>query len=447
VPVKGRGAYEFYGDGLNTKVSENNVILYTDNAEVQTNALYNDTGKEVRLNCQTRNASVTRTSSLDLPLSSPELTPMSVPSGYLGALIFAEHADYTDHDSLRTVMYGTNNTSDPTYGTKGFIGHNLTATWSVFAVSSYGGEGLDSPELKNITDDMFKHGFEITPHSLSARVNYGIPDREMTKTYLPWYTENYSCRNWVDHGLGSGARNSQLKSEGWNATSPFYIMDLFQQYNMPYAWAFIDVKLYDERGININTSKVRSVGLPVDIVWQNTNLALNNSTPLYQWTSCFIGRDKDGNEQALTYYNNSTIDDMLSTYGVSIWHDYWANSSSSSGYYFDKNTHQINTTFDGLLSNISAQKQAGKLWNPTVSEYIDYWIAASNVEVRCTGVNTYTVVNHNSDTVNGFSMRVKGAYTPKLDGVPLNPNTNEGDTIFWMDLPTGTHTVTLEARR
>jgi hypothetical protein len=139
---------------------------------------------------------------------------------------------------------------------------------------------------------------------------------------------------------------------------------------------------------------------------------------------------------------------MLSTYGVSIWHDYWANSSSSSGYYFYKANQTINETFDSLLSNISAQKQDGKLWNPTVSQYIDYWIAASNVEVRCTGVNTYTVVNHNSDTVKGFSMRVQGDYTPKLDGVNLSTKTNEVnnrvDTIFWMDLPTGTHTITLE---
>ena len=105
----------------------------------------------------------------------------------------------------------------------------------------------------------------------------------------------------------------------------------------------------------------------------------------------------------------------------------------------------INANFDSLLTNISAQKQAGKLWNPTVSQYIDYWTAARNVEVRCTGVNTYTVVNHNPGTVNGFSMRVKGSYIPKLDGVTLSTKTNGVDTIFWMNLPTGTHTITLEA--
>jgi hypothetical protein len=446
VPVNGGRAYEFYGDGLNT-VNRKNVTLYTDNAEEQTNLLIvpntsgdSTTGKEIRLNYQTRNASVTRSSLLDLPLSSPQLTPMPVPSGYLGALIFAEHADYTDHDSLQTVIYGTNNTSNPTYGKKGFIGHNLTATWSVFAVSSYGGEGLDSPELKSVVDDMYTHGFEITPHSLGAS-GEDYPNRAMAETYLPWYVTNYSCRNWIDHGLGNGKRNIGLRSCGWDPTSPHYIMDLFQQYNVPYAWAYIDVPIDEE----ISTSKINSVGLPADIVWQNTNLALNNSTSLYQWKSCFSGKGS-----ALTYYTSDTIDDMLSTYGVSIWHDHWPDNSSLPGeepynYYYDKTSHTINETFDGLLSNISAQKQAGKLWNPTVSKYIDYWIAASNVEVRCTGANTYTVVNHNPGTVKGFSMRVEGAYSPKLDGVALDTKTNGVDTIFWMDLSTGTHTITLEA--
>ena len=435
VSVNGGSAYEFYGEGLNT-INGNNVMLYTDNAEVQCNVLYNETGKEVYSYYQTRDAGVTRTSSLDFPLSSPQLTPMPVPSGYLGALIFAEHADYTDHDSLRTVMYGTNNTTSPVYGKKGFIGHNLTGTWSVFAVSSYGGEGLDSPALKSVTDEMYDHGFEITPHSFTSRVNEGLPDRSMAETYLPWYATNYSCRNWIDHGLASGARNSQLKSLGWDPASEYYIMDLFQQYDMPYAWAFIDVTAEGD----LSTSKVRSVGLPVDIVWQNTNLALDNGTSLYQWKSCATGKGL-----ALTCYGNSTIDDMLSTYGLSIWHDYWPDNSSSSDYYYNKSTHEINETFDGLLSNISAQKQAGRLWNPTVSEYIDYWIAAGNVEVKCTGANTYTIVNRNLDTVKGFSMRVEGTYSPKIDGVALSTKTNGVDTIFWMDLSAGTHTITLEA--
>ena len=36
-------------------------------------------------------------------------------------------------------------------------------------------------------------------------------------------------------------------------------------------------------------------------------------------------------------------------------------------------------------------------------------------------------------------------FTPKLDGVTLSTKPNGVDTIFWMNLPTGTHAITLEA--
>ena len=42
-------------------------------------------------------------------------------------------------------------------------------------------------------------------------------------------------------------------------------------------------------------------------------------------------------------------------------------------------------------------------------------------------------------------MRVEEVYTPKLDGVNLSTKSNGVDTIFWMNPPTGTHAITLEA--
>jgi hypothetical protein len=162
---------------------------------------------------------------------------------------------------------------------------------------------------------------------------------------------------------------------------------------------------------------------------------------MYEWASSLWY------PKSLNYFKNDTLQTMINNHGVCFWHDYTAmNTTSFENYYYTKgNPYMINETYDNLLQNISEQKTAGRLWNPTVSQYIDYWRAACNVECKCTGQNTYILINHNSGTVNGFSMRVIGSYIPKLDGVTLSTKTNGTDTIFWMDLPTGTHTVTLEA--
>ena len=106
VPVTGN-AFQFYGDGLNT-ISGNTVQAYTDNGLIQSDCLLTQKVASVYNYYQNRTAGTTRNNSIELPLFSPQLTPMPCPSGYLGSLSFAIHADSQDPDSLKTMMYGTN---------------------------------------------------------------------------------------------------------------------------------------------------------------------------------------------------------------------------------------------------------------------------------------------------------------------------------------------------
>jgi hypothetical protein len=438
VPVTGN-AFQFYGDGLNT-ISGGTVQVYTDNGLIQSDCLLLN-HSSVYSYYQKRTDGTTRNNSIELPLFSPQLTPMPCPSGYLGSLSFAVHADSQDPESLKTMMYGTNDTQNPVYGTKGYFGHGLICTWSVFALSTNSGTGIDNPLFNSTIDEMHKHGFEIVPHNVVAWMGEGYPTRAITAYYLPWYLNNYSTRNWIDHGLGGGNRCTSLKSAGLDKTSEYYIGDLLRQYRIQYAWAYPYPDEPHASG-GLSTSRTQSLGLPYDIVWTNTNFTWDDGTPMYEWTSTLAG-----DKHSLEYFNNNTLQTMINSYGVCFWHDYPAqNDSTFENYYYTKgHPNMINQTYDNLLQNMSEQKATGKLWNPTVSQYIDYWRAACNVECKCTGQNTYTLINHNSTTINGYAMRVTGPYTVKLDGNVLNTKANGANTVFWMNLPTGTHTITLEA--
>ncbi|RXA19427.1 LamG domain-containing protein [Methanosarcina sp. MSH10X1] len=448
VPVTG-DAFQFYGDGLNT-ISENTVQAYTDNGEIQKDTIFiknspgmSPGGIPIDNEYQNRTAGTTRSNSIDLPISSPQLTPMPCPSGYLGSLSFAIHADAQDPDSLKTLMYGTNDINDAEYGTKGYIGHGLICTWAAFAASSGGGIGFEDASFKSTLDDMHEKGFEIVPHNVVGSAGEGNPTREMTGYYLPWYDGNYTSRNWIDHGLNGGNRNTGLKSLGLENSSQYYIGDLLHEHGIEYAWAYQDITLKPNTYGEISTSRTQSLGLPYDIVWTNTNFTWDDGTPMYEWTSTWA-YDKT----ALDYFKNDTLETMIDSYGVCFWHDYTAqNDETFEGYYYTKgNPCRINETYDNLLLNMSKQKDDGRLWNPTVSQYIDYWRAACNIECRCTGQDTYTLINHNSETVPGYAMRVIGSYTMKLDGNDLGSSQyrKHGDnTIFWMDLSPGTHSLTL----
>ena len=434
VPVTGN-AFQFYGDGLNT-ITRDTVQAYTDNGLIQSDCLWPN-GSEVSIYYQKRTDGTVRNNSIDLPLFSPQLTPMPCPSGYLSSLSFAIHADSQDPESLKTMMYGTNDTQNPVYGIKGYFGHGLICTWSAFALSTNSGAGIDNPLFKSTIDEMYAHGFEIVPHNVVAWMGEGYPTRAITAYYLPWYFNNYSSRNWIDHGLGGGNRCTSLKRLGLDKTSEYYIGDLLRQYGIQYAWSYHYIPISG----GLSTTRIQSLGLPYDIIWTNTNFTWDDGTPMYEWASTLAGDSK-----SLNYFKNDTIQTMINSYGVCFWHDYTAeNDAPFNNYYYTKgNPYMINQTYDNLLLNISEQKVAGKLWNPTVSQYIDYWRAACNVECKCTGQNAYTLISHNSATITGYAMRVTGSYTVKLDGNALNTKMNGADTVFWMNLSPGEHLLTLE---
>lgn len=277
-------------------------------------------------------------------------------------------------------------------------------TWSAFAASSGGaGVGFDNVSFKATLDDMYAHGFEIVPHNVIGWAGEGNPTRDTTGYYLPWYASNYTSRNWIDHGLNGGNRNTGLKSLGLDKdSSQYYIGDLLREHEVQYAWAYQDQYGSPERGLS--TSRIQSLGLPYDIVWTNTNFTWDDGTPMYEWTSTWAP-----DKTALNYFNNTALQNMIDSYGVCFWHDYTAyNGEAFEDYYYYKDNHTINEAYDNLLLNMSEQKKAGRLWNPTVSQYIDYWRAACNVECKCTGQDTYTLINHNSETVSGYAMRVTG---------------------------------------
>jgi PKD repeat protein/peptidoglycan/xylan/chitin deacetylase (PgdA/CDA1 family) len=436
VPVTGN-ALQFFGDGLNT-ISGNTVQAYTDNGLIQNDCILNSTGGFVYNYYQKRPAGAIRSNSIEIPLSSPQLTPMPCPSGYLGSLSFAIHADTQDPDSLKTLMYGTNDSGNPVYGTKGYIGHGLVCTWGAFAESTFAGYGFDDASFKSVLDDMYAHGFEIVPHNVNGDWDEGSPSYATTAYYLPWYHDNYTSRNWIDHGLNHGNRNTGLKSLGLDKTSPYYIGRLLRQDGIQYAWAYQDITTEPNAGLS--TSQTQSLGLPYDIVWTNTNFTWDDGTPMYEWTSTWAP-----DSTSLNYFKNDTVQTLINSYGVCFWHDYTAqNDSAFENYYYTKgNPDMINQSYDSLLQYLSDQKVAGRLWNPNVSQYIDYWRAACNVECKCTGRNTYSLINHNSATVNGYAMRATGLYTVNLDGNALSTKKNGADTVFWMNLSPGTHVLTL----
>lgn len=411
------------------------VTTLTDDASIQNYLKYGTGGTINYSNWQHHSAGETRSANLYLPLSQPKVKQLLAPDGRTGTVMFASHADSESVNSTTIILYGTNNTSSPDYGTKGLIGRGINTTWAAFPTTYNYELGFDDPDIKALLDQMHDNGSEIVPHRLSANVD----TRNDAITKIPYYRDNWSTRNWIDHGQASGSRNSGFMSLGNDPTnSTYYIMDLLPgnltgQDGSMYCWAYQDTMTGD-----VGMVADKWIGLPQDLLWQNSNLAMSNGEALWQWKS--NGVVSDGLYPYL--FTNTTIDNIAEDYNVFVWHGYFAQDNTYSTvdtYYNDDGT--INTRFDGLLTHIREKSDESVVWNPTISDWGDYIRKLNKVTITPSGASTYTVTNNNIAAINGYSLYASGNYTPTLDGTPMSTRMNNGDTVFWADLSPGTHTL------
>lgn len=436
----------------NPTLYEKTTYVQTDNANIQTYLIHTAAGEETFQNWQTRPQDTVKTSNVTLCISNSPVYAMPAPNGDLGVVMFANHADHANASTIKAVFYGTNNTSSPDYGQGGFIGNGINVTWSAFYTSDAPFKGFSDPEFKACLDDLYNNGSEIIPHRTTAVQD----NRSQAEVRLPYYYTNYSSRNWIDHDEDSGNRNIGLSSLGnVKSNSSYYIMDLMEDYGYEYAWSYKSFNpnassknVYWNPYIDMRNPFVNKIGvwngIPADEMWQNTNLKLDPSNePIWQWNDIILGHK--------TYSDSLTtanIDGLANYYGVTVLHGYYAYAHDAADtvpyYYTDTPTELvINTTFNAKLAYIKTKIDDNSLWNPTVSQYGDYYKQIVNVKITNNGPNTYTITNNNPGTVYGYSLRTPGAKTPTIDGAPMSTKTYGSDTIMWVDLTPGTHTLVI----
>jgi hypothetical protein len=412
----------------------------TDDATIQNTFLYDSGGVKEYKYYQTRPAGTTRTATLEYYTGAMPLEIMLSPSGTLGTFIITTHADTQTADSAKSIVYGTNNTESPDYGNKGLIGNDLNVTWSAFALSESGSTGLDNAEYKAVMNDLYANGSEIVPH----RTRQGNDDtRQNFIDNLPAYAD-YSPENWISHGLGNGARNADPFSMGTLTAGGYYSMDLLEQYDYKYIWAFQDIPGYlPSYGVNnINMLRNGYVGIPQYIIYQNTNLALDNGSPLWGWWAM---EGNNVNMLADGYLSNTSLDNMLNQHGVFIWHNYIPDTIIEyKDVYINYTTGDITTSLNNVFAHSKEKISSGDMWNPTATQFCERFIQLKQIEILSTNdPNTYTITN-NGDTVNGFAICVDGNdNTATLDGTPINHKNTGTEQIIWMNLPSGTHTLVI----
>lgn len=407
---------------------------YTDHGDYRQNFVFSDAGVKQYDSYQSRLNGKTYQARLEI-LKSDKIIPLKVllqPNGREATLLFTNHADGENVNSTSAILYGTSDALSPDYGTKGLIGNSIFCTWSAFHETAPPHTGISTAEFLALMQAIKAAGFDVIPH----RTRPGNTEtRANAESNLPAFNTNFASRDWIDHGLGAGARNIGLKSLGSVVGSGYYIMDLLETYGYKYCWAYIDCAVD-----GLNQLKKHYAGFPDYLVYQNTNLALPISgEPLWQWLSW-----RPPLRTLLDYLTTENVDALISEFGCSIIHEYLAievSGATHAGYTYNSGTpYTITNNFETMLNYLRDKQVAGNLWIAPMSDFGDYFRQLLQVEVKTVGQGQYKITN-NGAIVSGFSIAVPGVKSVTVDSVAVDKKVSGANTVAWWNLKVGVSEV------
>ncbi len=164
-----------------------------------------------------------------------QLLPLVVerwPAGARAAVVFTDHADRTDPEALRAVLYGDSRPFCRPEGPGGFLGRGVRITKSFFVHARRG--ALEEPETAALARELAAAGSEVASHSPSP----GPDDRDAVAAALP-VLRRFGVATWIDHEPYTNCE--ALSAEGWRSEGPYAVHDLLAGGGFLWVWAAGDV--------------------------------------------------------------------------------------------------------------------------------------------------------------------------------------------------------------
>ncbi|NOU45463.1 MAG: hypothetical protein HOO86_00190 [Bacteroidales bacterium] len=378
----------------------------------------------------------------------PRLMP--VPSGYEAAIIWTEHADWTDIRTQRAVNFGREDIVNISEAVGGFARYEIPVTKSVFyhnpdsinntSISKNLFNGLH----ESIKSDSVFFGFLEQLHGKGFEICLHTPEqftsnRQYLDEALGFMQTAFGSPTWIDHGYNNKSVNNRENAvcDGFNAKSPLFAADLWKKYGVRYFWNpyYEDVRPYDSWNFYgnlifpypgfgdrfpdrmISSNPVRYDGL----LWSTASALAVNEPSLWN------------------YYLDKTRLQMLLTYhSVYINHVYpaWVNDKVGCWTRDADGKIVAQEQFNQALSRIHEMHLAGRLLPTTIAAQLRYHELVQHISYSVQNDGSIVVENNNRETIKGLSFITRANSVLVNGATPENRKVNE-ELIFWFDLEVG----------
>jgi hypothetical protein len=361
------------------------------------------------------------------------------PRGARAAVVFTDHADRTDPDALRAVLWGRSAPAEAGRPGAGFLGRGVRITKSFFVHARRG--GLDDPETHPLAMAIAAAGSEVALHSITGERD----DRQTVREGLA-AASPFQPVTWIDHEPYTNCE--AVSSEGWRDDGRYGIRDLLVAAGVRWLWAAGDVggftgaRVVDVFGGDPGAARPAIYPLPVD-----PRLWVFESSFFYAPPAELAAALSDGALEALERARGLFVAHTYLAAGPATTHlpDQLArlavHPDPAGGLALDPD-------LDAALGRIAARVKAGTLASLTWAEAGDRLRALGDVAVVYREDGTAELRNLGDTRIEGLTFAIpEEGLELTVDGVPVSDRADApGWTRAWLDLAPGARVVLAASR-
>lgn len=379
------------------------------------------------------------TQCIDLPRFMP------VWDGYESAIIFTEHADWTDLRTHRAVCFGSESVTCADSAVGGYVYYDIPVTKSVFYNNPDGILNiLKNYEFPNShctikTDtaylDFLKQlknkGFEICLHTPEQYTT----TRDNLYEALAFMKANFGSPSWIDHGYNNRYVNNRenLICDGINPMSPYYALDAWKANGVKYLWNAAYEELRPFNDWDFNNSLQHPYPFFSD-AWPHPRfMQAPFDDDMILWYTDYTLEPGD----LWNYYlSQNMLETVVESRSAFINHVYSAWVTTERGFWDVENGQIVaKQGMNEAFERIAKLREKRLMLPTTIEKYLNYQEMIQNVDYQYDNEGNVVLTNNNDDTIHGFTLISKSPIT--LIGneqvLPFSSRVSNGEYVIWFD--------------
>jgi hypothetical protein len=370
---------------------------------------------------------------------------MQLPNGFEAAIIWTEHADWTNIRTQRAVNFGHEDITEASSAEGGFVKWGIPVTKSVFYDNP---DSISNSEIsrrifneehatiktdtafRNLLDQLFQRGHELCLHTPEQYTS----TPQVMGSALNFMKNHYQSSSWIDHGYNNGLRNNRenLVCDGLNTRSDWYAAVLWKQFGIQYFWNASVEELRPFEGWGFDGQFI--IPFPgFGDAFPDPLIAKHPDIDGLLWAT--TGTLEVPEDRLWDYYFHPARIAQLTAYR-SIWinHVYPAWADETKGFWtWDENNKIIAMPgFNKALERISIHHKKGHILPITINEFLNYHTALKQIDYQLQTDGNLRLTNNSGQTIFGLSLIIN-ARNITVNGVKPQSKMIGNETVFWFN--------------